>query len=271
MFDPLPDELSHALSRAQLSLGSFGDVRYCSEVASTNDVALALASSGATEGTSVLADVQHKGRGRRGHGWFSPPGAGLYLSVIVRPDMTRGALPLLTIGAGVAMAEAVLGSTGLPAELKWPNDLVIGRPWRKLGGVLTEAVSAGGRIDAVVVGLGLNVSHARLPTDVAARASSIQAELGRAVDRSALAVELLSRMREVMSCVHRDLRPTILERWRRFAGPGLGAAVRWSDARGMHRGVARDIDDEGALLVAARGGLERVIAGTVSWEELSGE
>jgi len=271
MFDPLPDEYAHALSCAQPSIGSFGDVRFCVEVDSTNDVALALASSGAPEGTSVLADAQRQGRGRRGHGWFSPPGAGLYLSVIVRPDMTRGALPLLTIGAGVAMAEAVLASTGLPAELKWPNDLVIGRPWRKLGGVLTEAVSSGGRIDAVVVGLGLNVSPARLPADLLPRASCIEAELGRAIDRPALTVELLSRLREIMSCVHRDVRLSILERWRRFAGSGLGSTVRWSDSRGVHRGVARDIDDEGALLVAGRGGVERVIAGAVSWGELSGE
>ncbi len=270
MFDPLPDECADALNRAQPSLGSFGDVRFCAEVDSTNDIALALASSGAPEGTSVLAEVQRRGRGRRGHDWFSPAGAGLYLSVIVRPDMTRGTLPLLTIGAGVAMAEAVLASTGLPAELKWPNDLVIGRPWRKLGGVLTEAVSAGSRIDAVVVGIGLNVRPARLPVDLP-RASCIETELGRAIDRHALTVELLSRLREIMSCVHGDVRSSILERWRRFAGSGLGSAVRWSDSRGVNRGVARDIDDEGALLVAARDGVERVIAGTVSWGELSGE
>src|SRR5690606_16318828 len=127
--DLLPDDLAAALDGATARLESFARVHYCHEVESTNDLALALAAEGAPEGVSVMAGAQRRGRGRRGHEWFSPPGVGLYLSVIVRPEMAPGPLPLLTIGAGVAMAEAVVATTGLPVELKWPNDLVIGRPW----------------------------------------------------------------------------------------------------------------------------------------------
>ncbi len=266
MFEPLPDELAGALASATPTLGPFAGVHYVTEVDSTNDVALALASAGAAEGTSVLADHQRRGRGRRGHEWFSPPGAGLYLSVIVRPDMPQGA-SLLTLAAGMAMAEAVLAVTGLPVELKWPNDLVIGRPWRKLGGVLAEAVSAGGRSDAVIVGLGLNVQHTALPPELARRASSLETELGREVDRTMLTVELLVQLRGAMHLLRHDLRDAVTARWRGLARAGLGGAVRWTDAGGERRGRAVDIDADGALIVQTAAGAERVIAGDVIWEE----
>jgi BirA family biotin operon repressor/biotin-[acetyl-CoA-carboxylase] ligase len=271
MFDPLPDDLAAALARDAPRLGPFAAAYYRAEVESTNDVALALAASGAAEGTSVVADVQHRGRGRRGHEWFSPPGAGLYVSVIVRPGMEHGAPPLLTLAAGVAMAEAVAHITGLPVELKWPNDLVIGRPWRKLGGVLSETVSAGARMDAVVVGIGLNVRHVALPSSLARPATTNETELGRFVDRGSLLVEVLAQMRVSMERLHTGDRHSVTGRWRGFARRGLGATVRWVDARGDHRGVARDIDDDGALIVAGREGTTRVVAGEVIWENVPGE
>src|SRR5687767_3848124 len=127
-FDPIPEDVAAEIQRASTALDAFGSVRYCAEVGSTNDVALALALAGAPEGTSVLAGQQVSGRGRRGRSWFSPPGAGLYLSVVVRPPDAARAMSLVTIGAGVAVARAVRAVTGLPVELKWPNDVVIGRP-----------------------------------------------------------------------------------------------------------------------------------------------
>ena len=124
MFDPLPADLALALRRAAPELGGFGRLRYCTETDSTNDLALALAAGGEPEGVAVLADMQRAGRGRRGRDWFSPPEAGLYLSTIVRPGRSAGAVALITLAAGVAAANAVHGVTSLPVELKWPNDLV---------------------------------------------------------------------------------------------------------------------------------------------------
>src|SRR5690606_14769661 len=132
-FDPVPDELAVALAREAGPLGPFARLRYCAVVESTNDVALALASAGEPEGTSVLAEQQTRGRGRRGRDWHSPPETGLYLSVVVRPPEASRAMAVVTLGAGVAVATAVRTISGLPVELKWPNDVVIGRPWRKLG------------------------------------------------------------------------------------------------------------------------------------------
>jgi BirA family biotin operon repressor/biotin-[acetyl-CoA-carboxylase] ligase len=271
MFDPLPADLAAGLAAAATHLGPYANVHYLAAVESTNDIALSMAASGAAEGTSVVADVQRHGRGRRGHAWFSPPGAGLYVSIVVRPEMSGGAPPLLTLGAGVAMAEAVTDATGLPVELKWPNDLVIGRPWRKLGGVLCETVTASGKIAAVVVGIGLNVRPVALPASLAGRATSIEDELGRVVDRDALLVALLARMRAIMDRLHAGDRGSVTAAWRQFARRGLGATVRWADARGDHRGVASDIDEDGALIVVTREEQYRVMAGDVIWEDVPGE
>lgn len=266
MFDPLPDDLAAALAAAESTLGPFGNVHYLSEVDSTNDVALSLAAAGAPEGTSVLADAQRRGRGRRGHEWASPAGAGVYVSIVVRPDAMRG-VALLTLASGVAMAEAVAAVTGLPVELKWPNDLVIGRPWRKLGGVLAEAVSAGGRTDAVIVGLGLNVRPGALPPDVAHRASALETELGRDVDRIRLTTELLAQMRRALMLLREDRPEHVVDRWRVLARAGLGGAVRWMSEDGEVRGRAVDIDSDGALILRTMAGVRRVIAGDVTWEE----
>ncbi len=116
MFVPLPDDVADATEVARPRLGDYADVLYIEEVESTNDIALALAGAGRREGTSVLADVQRSGRGRRGSGWFSPPAAGLYLSVLVRPVMVEGAVPLVTLAAGVAAAEAVEAASRLPSS-----------------------------------------------------------------------------------------------------------------------------------------------------------
>src|SRR4051812_50008787 len=101
---------------------------------------MAMAARGAAEGTVVAANAQSSGRGRQGRSWASPPGAGLYVSVILHPSPV--ALPLLTIAAGVAIAEGVQAASGLVADLKWPNDVYVAG--RKLAGILAEGVGAGG-------------------------------------------------------------------------------------------------------------------------------
>jgi len=274
--DVLPRDLAEALEADRERLGPFGQLQYFSDVASTNDIALALASSGAPEGASVLAGAQHAGRGRRGREWFSPDGAGIYLSVVLRPR-TSGPISLLALAAGVATARAVHAATALPVELKWPNDVVIGRPWRKLAGLLCESAGTAANLDAVVVGIGINVNLAAYPPELARRATSLEAELGRPVDRAAIVVECLAGLAAMAAELRADRSDTILSEWRRLGRAGLdGAQVRWFDHGEERRGTARDIDLDGALLVepadssAARGrGMERLIAGEVTWERLS--
>jgi BirA family biotin operon repressor/biotin-[acetyl-CoA-carboxylase] ligase len=268
MADPIPADLASALEMSR-QLGPFDRVTYLADIGSTNDLALAMATNGAPEGTVVVADQQRSGRGRRGRDWFSPPGAGVYLSAVVRPLGAAGSVPILTLAAGVAAARAVRLVTALPVELKWPNDLVIGRPWRKLGGVLCETAGHGARIEAVVVGIGLNLLATAYPREIADRAGSVEAELGRAVDRAPVIVAILESLATVVEHFHAGRLGVISGEWRALAGPGLGGAVRWIDRGVEHRGRACDIDADGALLVESAGRVERLVAGEVRWEGLS--
>ncbi len=270
--DPWPDDLVPAIGVAAARLGGRLSLHYFAEVGSTNDVALALAANGGVEGVAVLADVQTAGRGRLGRSWFSPPGAGLYLSAIVNAKNLQSSLSLVTLAAGVAAADAIGAATGLAVELKWPNDLVIGRPWRKLGGILCESTGVAQAPHAIVIGVGINLRPAAYPPDVAVRATSLESELGRPVDRSTLVVECLVALDNAMVALRRGRGADVRDRWRRFGRAGLGGApVRWRDGDDDAAGHARDIDDDGALIVERAGSVERLVAGEVSWDRLSRE
>src|SRR3954454_4507417 len=137
--DELPAEFAAAFEHVRPRMGALGRrLLYFSSIGSTNDVAAECAAAGDAEGTVVIADRQTAGRGRRGHTWFSPSGSGLYISLVVMAGRARHsasrAMSLVTLMAGVALAEAVTRITGLGAEIKWPNDLLVGR--RKLAGIL---------------------------------------------------------------------------------------------------------------------------------------
>jgi BirA family biotin operon repressor/biotin-[acetyl-CoA-carboxylase] ligase len=262
MFSAPPADVLSALNAAGDRLGPFAELRYADSIASTNDTALALAASGEPEGTAVLADQQTSGRGRRGRSWSSPPGAGLYVSVILRGDDLTNSPGLVTLGAGVAAAEAIQRSTGLPVSLKWPNDLVIGAAWRKLGGILCEAQ---GR-DALVVGVGVNLTAAAHPPDVRARAASVEGELGRAVDRASIIVEILAGLRDLTAQLKAGEGQAIVNAWRGRAAEGWRAAsVEWIEGERTITAVAKDIDVDGGLIVERDGRLERVVAGEVLW------
>jgi BirA family biotin operon repressor/biotin-[acetyl-CoA-carboxylase] ligase len=270
MPDPLPAELSRAIAAASPRLGDFNHIQYFADVDSTNDLALSLAAHGAPQGTVVLADAQRAGRGRQGRAWFSPPGAGLYLSVVIRPALSS-VLSLVTIAAGVAVVRGLSAATGLSLELKWPNDVVIGRPWRKIAGILSESASAGSQIDAVVVGIGVNVRRSAFPPEIADRASAIEMETDRPVDAAACVIEILAAMESMTKRLAAGDGPEVVDAWRGYGRSGFGAVVRWQDEQGPRRGVARDIDETGALVVDADGHLERLVAGEVQWERLNRE
>lgn len=272
MPEALPADLSAALAAAATRLGPFGRVEYFSEVGSTNDIALARASAGAPHGTVILASAQRAGRGRHGRDWFSPAEAGVYLSTIVRRDAWEGALSVVTLAAGVAVARGLTTATGLQLELKWPNDVVIGRPWRKLAGILSESASVGSRVDAVVIGIGVNVRRSAFPPELIDRATAIELETDRPIDVSTCIVEILAALSEAVRMLSRRDVTGIATAWRRYGRAGLGGAtVRWNDQQGARVGVARDVDDTGALVVESDGRLERLVAGEVIWDRMNRE
>jgi BirA family biotin operon repressor/biotin-[acetyl-CoA-carboxylase] ligase len=272
--DPLPAGFADALAAARARLSPLGGrVIFFHTVDSTNDVALALAAGGDADGDIVIADRQTAGRGRLGRSWFSPPGSGLYVSIVLRPSSARAdpqrATGLLTLAAGLAVAEAIEAATGLRADIKWPNDLVAAR--RKLGGILAEAVgvergSAAGRVIArVVLGYGINVGSAAYPPDLADRATSLEGVLGRPVDRATVCAETLA----AVSGRYRDLLAgrfdAILDGWRSRASASFGARVTWRTPSGPGSGVTAGIDDRGALLVRVGDRLETIVGGELTW------
>ena len=267
----LPADLAAAVAAGETRLDGFNRIEYFPDIDSTNDMALSYAGRGAPHGTVVLADAQHAGRGRLGRVWHSPPDAGLYLSAILRADGWAGTLSLVTLAAGVAVVRGLQAATGLAAELKWPNDVVIGRPWRKLAGILSESASASARVEAVIVGIGINLRASAFPPELQDRATAVELELGRSVDRAMCLVEVLVALAEASSHLAAGDREWILAEWRRYGRASLSAApVRWHDGDRDQRGTATDIDDTGALLVETGSGeVRRVISGEVSWERLS--
>lgn len=257
----VPEDVADALKRFGPISFFEGRLHWYQDVASTNDVAAALAESGAPEGSVVAADAQSAGRGRLGRQWSSPRGAGLYVSIVLRPD--PDVAKLITIAAGVAVCEAIRASTGLRPDLKWPNDALIAG--RKVAGILAEAGAANGAVQHVILGIGINVGQASFPADVAATATSLEAELGRPVDRGLVFAELLAKLGERYQQIRQGAVAPVIETWRQLASVTLGRRVEWESSAGLRRGIARDIDDTGALVVDTPDGATRVIAGTVRW------
>ncbi len=159
-----------------------GKLHFSRVTSSTNADALAAARRGEPHGSVYLADEQTFGRGRSDHGWISAAGEGLYVSVLLRPQIPAMYLPLLPLAAGLAAAEAIRDAAGLTADLRWPNDLLIGA--RKAGGILVEARNNSERLAHAVVGIGINVHQRSFPPDLATPATSLDLETGAPSDRS---------------------------------------------------------------------------------------
>ena len=269
--EPLPPELAEALACRRERLGRLGDpLLYFPTTGSTNDVASALAARGGAEGAVVIADAQTDGRGRRGRQWFSPPESGLYVSVILTPGRARvapeRATMLLTLTAAVALADGIEASTGLAPEIKWPNDLLVGR--RKLAGILAESVGGAGPSSAdasIVLGYGINVRPMAYPPELADRATSLESELGRPVDRAAVCAETLAALASRYDQLLDGRFDAILDRWIARAPASTGARVSWQGVSGAMTGVTAGIDQSGALLVQVGARLERLFAGEVIW------
>ena len=214
----------------------------------------------------VVADQQTAGRGRRGRSWFSPPGAGLYVSAVVAPSRAADpgrAMALLTLAAGVGIAEGIQEATGFAADLKWPNDLYAGR--RKLGGILAEASTTGGLVDRVVLGFGINVSAASYPPELGDRATALETELGRPPARDAVLDGALSGLARRYEDLLAGRFGDILDAWRRRAPSAAHARVTWTSAAGPVDGITAGVDDEGALLIRVGDRTERVVSGEIVW------
>jgi BirA family biotin operon repressor/biotin-[acetyl-CoA-carboxylase] ligase len=258
-----PDSLLPEEIKAGLRTNLLGrQIAYHRELTSTQDVANSLAAQGADEGTIVLAETQAAGRGRIGRSWASPPG-GIYLSIILRPDIKPFEALRFPLVAGVAVARAIEQLTGLKPQLKWPNDIIVGG--RKAGGILTEMSAETDRINYIVIGIGVNVNteRAHFPEEIEGIATSLMAECGEEVSRVQLVQSILAELESLYQVFQVSGFEPIRERWKARSCT-IGARVSIRGAREQVEGEAIDIDEDGALIVRkANGILERVIAGDV--------
>jgi BirA family biotin operon repressor/biotin-[acetyl-CoA-carboxylase] ligase len=238
-------------------------LRVCwhASVSSTMDLAAEAAEAGTPQGLVVGADEQTAGRGRRGRGWSSPHGAGLYFSYLARP---RRYLPLTTLGAGVAVRGGIAEAARVEAHLKWPNDVMVGR--RKLAGILAEGLHIGLPNQAVVIGVGVNVIPGEHSSEIADRIASIVGLTGGAPPpRASILVAILEHLSDALAALDRGESGDILREWRLWAPGTVGSAVEWDTPAGLAAGVTAGVDESGALLVETPTGVERLVAGEIRW------
>lgn len=224
-------------------------------VDSTQTVAFALAADGAADRTVVVAQAQTAGRGRHGRLWLDEPGASLLTSIILRPRLEPARLPTLSLAAGVAVVEALERVTGLKPRLKWPNDVLV--DGRKLAGILLESRISPSPL--VVLGIGVNLAQRVFPADLAERATSVRLATGRRVDADALLTALLESLDAWRTRLETEGWAPIRERWRALTET-LGRRVSIDGVEG----VAVDVDEDGALIVAEGNVRRRVVAGEVN-------
>jgi BirA family biotin operon repressor/biotin-[acetyl-CoA-carboxylase] ligase len=257
---PFPGEVSSGLATAVMGTR----IEYFAELSSTNGEAKRLAREGAPEGTVVVAESQSGGKGRMGRYWFSPRGKGLWFSTVLRPPVNPVETPQVTMVVAVAIATAVRKHTGVPAGIKWPNDILV--QGKKVCGILVELNAEMDRVNFLVAGIGLNVNIDRkdFPLDVADIATSLKLEAGRYIPRVPLLRALLESIDKWYRCWLSDGFALVLEKWRELCVT-LDCPVTVHTMQGSYDGHAIDVDEKGMLLVRARdGSVQRLVAGEVS-------
>ncbi len=222
--------------------------------ASTMRDASALAASGCAHGTAVVAEEQTSGIGRHGHSWHSEPGAGLYLSVVLRLPETS---PILTLALGLAAVDAIRNVAGVVCDLRWPNDVLAGG--RKVAGIIVQMADS-----AAVAGIGINVNHAQFPPDLAELATSLKIQTGRAIDKELLLESLLGSIDDCCEILRSGGNAALLRMFSIASSYVSGKRVKVDLGERTIEGVTVGLDDAGFLRVKrADGGVETIFSGGV--------
>lgn len=233
------------------------------EVDSTNDQAKRLAEAGAPHGTLVVAETQTAGKGRRGRGWVSPEGTGVWMSLLMRPEIPPAHASMLTLVMALAVAEGIEAETGLETLIKWPNDIVISG--KKVCGILTEMSAELDCIHYVVTGMGINVNMEEFPDELSGKATSLRIETGRTLSRSAVIASVMEKLEPFYEefATHGDLRNLTEPYLKRLANRDRQVTVL--SPGGSWEGTALGINEKGELLVRTGDGtVNSVVSGEVS-------
>ena len=238
---------------------------YLPSVDSTNRRARQLAAEGAPHGTLVIADEQTAGRGRRGRGWISPAGEGVFMSLILRPQSHPSEVARLSMQTALAVALSIAQTTGLDARIKWPNDIVCGG--RKVCGMLLEMNADEQAVHDVVAGIGINVHQTQFAPEIAQTASSLDLLSGQRVCRAALVRAFLEAFERTEALAAQG---ALMDAYRARSAT-LGQRVQVIAPAGSFNGTALEVTDSGSLIVEDEEGQRReVLAADVSVRGLMG-
>jgi len=232
---------------------------------STQDRAKELVRRGLPEGTVVIAEAQTRGKGRLGRRWISPKG-GIWLSVILRPQIVPAEAPKITILGSLAVARAIREITGLEVRLKWPNDVLVRAApddeFKKVCGVLTEMVAGAGKVRHIVTGLGINVNN-RIPRSLQDRAISLKEAMGVEIPGDRLLAKVLEEFDNRYLALRKKGIIPLLNEYKDMSAV-LSREVKIECANRIIEGTALDIDECGALIIATQNGKKRIVAGDVT-------
>ncbi|AET66846.1 birA, biotin-(acetyl-CoA-carboxylase) ligase [Desulfosporosinus orientis DSM 765] len=233
-------------------------------LSSTNSIARQMAKSGAAEGAIVMSRSQSAGRGRMQRQWFCPPGKGLLLSMLLRPQINVQFIPQLTLLTAVVVAETIKIVTGCASGIKWPNDILIND--KKVCGILAESSFSKDKVEYVIIGLGINVNLAakHLPPDCKETSTSLSLELGHNVSRIKLLKQFIISWDEHFQGFVKAGHPYLRSKW---IGNNvtLGKNVTVTKGKDSSHGVAEDLSENGGLVVRlSDGSLEEYLAEDVS-------
>lgn len=271
-----PDTMNSYVLSAELGTGIIGkNIQYFDEVDSTNARAKAIASESA-DGTVVVAGRQTSGRGRLGRNWESPEGTGIYLSVIIKPDIPPEEVQLITLAASVAVVGAFKEAAGIDAGIKWPNDIVL--DGKKVCGILTEMSSEMERVNHIVLGIGINFSQKQedFPEELHDKAVSIVHYLLKTKPsavvcrKSVLARAVLVKLDGLYKMLLDGKKQEIIDLWKSMSAT-LGRDVKATGRDASYTGKAIDITGDGRLVIMCEDGTRReLLSGEVSVRGLLG-
>ena len=239
------------------------EVLYFDTIDSTNTKAQELDEKGYPSGTLVVADKQESGKGRRGRSWVSPSGTGIFMTLMIKPDINPNNASMLTLVAALAVAKAITSVTGEEAMIKWPNDIVVNG--KKVCGILTEMNAQFDYINHIVVGIGINVHNESFPEEISQMASSLMIEAGgKRFHRAQIIAETMSYFEQYYDTFLKTQDLSALVREYDKLLVNRNKSVRVLDPKEPFDGKAMGITPKGELIVDTWESRKLVSSGEVS-------
>ncbi len=260
-----PDILSESEIKSSLSLintDKLNKIIYLDETDSTNTRAKLEAEQGAPDWTLVIAGRQTGGKGRRGRGFTSPAGVGIFMTLILKPEFLPTKASMLTLISGMAVCQGIREKTNLKAMIKWPNDIVVNG--KKICGILTEMSSEMEAINYIITGIGINVNNEQFPSDIADKATSIKLETQKTFRRSDIIASVIKHFRNYYDTFLKTVDLSLLKEEYNSLMINTGKKVFVVQGNKSYEAVAKSIDNDGELIIEKDGQISRVISGEVS-------